>query len=152
MVDYAKITGRMKAVQSEHLDNAKQLELASHLAQIAKKNHIRIETCAEKMDLSAIGIEHGSCIDKGLIESIIGCPILAKKDRNQRQECKCIESIDVGAYNTCRNGCLYCYANVSEKTINKNYGYYHPESLMLCGEIGKGDKITERSMKSLSYV
>ena len=71
---------------------------------------IALETCTVKVDLRHLGIPSGMCIDRGLVERIAGYPIAAKKDKNQRQVCNCIESIDVGTYETCLNGCAYCYA------------------------------------------
>lgn len=71
---------------------------------------IALETCTVKVDLRHLGIPSGMCIDRGLVERIAGYPIVAKKDKNQRQVCNCIESIDVGTYETCLNGCAYCYA------------------------------------------
>ena len=38
--------------------------------------------------------KHGSCIDKNTIEEIIGCKIDVLKDKNQRSECGCVESVD----------------------------------------------------------
>lgn len=74
-----------------------------------------IDTCAEGIELQEYGIEHARCIDDRLLSKLLGCPLEVGKDKSQRLECGCIESLDIGAYNTCRNGCKYCYANYSEK-------------------------------------
>ena len=38
-------------------------------------------------------------------EELTGWTMAAKNDPNQRPECGCLESIDIGQYNTCRHGC-----------------------------------------------
>lgn len=123
--------------------------LALEFSKIGKQNNLVIETCAELMNLDQYGIFHGSCISKSTIENVIGCKIKCKKDKNQRQECGCVESIDVGAYNSCKNNCKYCYANYDNKSVALNSALYDVHSPILCSTITELDRITERKVKSL---
>lgn len=108
---YAKNKKSMNALQAFTLQERELTAFAKEIARIAGKRNIKVASCAEEIDLSACGIAHNCCIDKALIEQIIGCKIKVGKDKNQRKECGCIASIDIGTYNTCKNGYLYCYAN-----------------------------------------
>lgn len=125
------------------------LKFVRSINEIAEANGMTVGSCAEKMDLSGYGIEHHSCIDRRLIEEITGCKINVKKDKNQRANCGCAESVDIGSYNTCKNGCIYCYANYSSERVRKNFRQYDVRSPLLCGIIGEGDRISERKVKSL---
>lgn len=146
---YAKIEKNMKDMQTINISQNELAEFSARLAEIAKGNDMEIVTCAERMELFSCGIEHGSCIDKALVEKVIGCSIYVDKDKNQREECGCVASIDVGAYNTCLNGCKYCYANENEEHVKANRALYDVHSPILCSRIAEGDKITERAVKSL---
>ena len=146
---YAKNKRNMKLLDWYEAGEEELQEFAKKVSELAKKNGMSIGSCAEKMDLEEYGIEHNCCIDKTFIESIIGCRLKAGKDKNQREECGCLESVDIGTYNTCKNGCKYCYANYSEESVVKNCSKYDPESPILCGAIDASDKITERKVKSL---
>lgn len=126
--------------------------LAAEMAQIASKYNLEIESCAEQWDFQKVGIQRGSCIDKKLIERIVGCRLTGQKDKNQRKECGCFESVEVGAYNTCLNGCRYCYANFSDEKVKENIKLYRQDAPLLCGNIGPDDKITDRKMKSLKNI
>ena len=120
-------------------------KLADSLSQIAKEFDLPLFTCSEQIDLSGYGIEHSSCIDKNKIEKLIGYPIDVKKDPGQRKSCGCIKSVDIGMYNTCRHGCLYCYATTSEKTLLKHSENHSRYSPMLTGFPNGTETITTRS-------
>lgn len=146
---YAKTKRNIAGLNIKQIKNNEIIELARCMAEIAAENHLSIETCAEQVDLSEVGVMHGCCIDKGLIEQLIGCKLTGSRDKNQREACGCFESIEVGAYHTCRNGCKYCYANFSEEQVRENVTLYDVDSPLLCGNIGTEDTITERKVKSL---
>lgn len=146
---YAKTKRNTAGVNIKKIQNNEIIEFSGKMAEIAKENHLEITTCAEQIDLREVGITHGSCIDKDLIEQLTGNRLSGGKDRNQREECGCFESIEVGTYNTCRNGCKYCYANFNEEKVLAGADLYDVNSPLLCGTIGRADKITERKVKSL---
>jgi len=83
--------------------------LLPQLCNIAKDYGVKIESCAE--ELNNIGIPHTKCIDNELISKLTNQNIKYNKDKSQRKLCNCVDSIDIGEYNTCKNGCIYCYAN-----------------------------------------
>nr|WP_129734035.1 DUF1848 domain-containing protein [Parabacteroides goldsteinii] len=111
---------------------------------------IEFDTCTKKVDLTHLGIPSGSCVDRKLIETIIGYPISARKDKNQRDICNCIESIDIGTYESCLNGCIYCYAiKGNYNTAEFNSRKHDKNSPMLIGNVKDGDIIKDREIKSL---
>lgn len=146
---YRNTQTHLKDIGILPLGDKEMYELAERLVEIANKNNLIIESCAEKINLEKFGIQHGHCIDCSLFEKILNCKMNLSKDKNQRPECGCMESIDIGAYNTCKNGCRYCYANFSDKTVVKNTSVHNPYSPLIFGEIMSDDKIIERKMVSL---
>jgi len=146
---YAKTKKNMKNIQTIDKNQRDLIGFSKKMAEIAISNGMEIETCSELIDLSTCGIKHSSCVDKKLIEEIIGCSIKVEKDKNQREECGCVESVEIGTYNTCLNGCKYCYANYSEEHVKANRSLYDVYSPVLCSKISEEDKITERAVKSI---
>lgn len=80
------------------------------LAELACKNNMTIYSCSEKINLESYGIRPGACIDGERLNRIFGLRIKIEKDKNQRPLCRCTVSQDIGEYNTCHYGCIYCYA------------------------------------------
>lgn len=117
-------------------------ELGKAFVKIANKYGLIIQTCAESVEIE--GIIKGACIDKTLIEQICGYPLNIKKDRAQRRECLCFQSIDIGEYDTCCHFCEYCYANNNKSNIKNKLQQHSINSPLLIGEILPTDKIYER--------
>ncbi len=122
--------------------------LAGAMGEIAAGQGMRIQTCCESVDLARYGIARGACIDGARIERIRAAKGLSPgsylKDRNQRQGCGCVRSVDIGAYDTCAYGCVYCYASMSQTKIEQNQKRYSPDQALLCADITEDLIITER--------
>lgn len=88
-------------------------DLSIFLKETAEKYGLEIESCSEQ-NLEQYGIKKGACIDGNLINELFGNDIKHKKDYNQRKECGCMKSVDIGSYDSCLFNCSYCYANNSE--------------------------------------
>ncbi len=149
---YPKNKKDMERLSNRNLNDSELRKFAKELSRIAGDNNIKVGSCAEKIDLDECGIIHNCCIDRALIEKLVGCKMKAGKDKNQRVECGCVESVDIGAYNTCKNGCAYCYANYSEKSVESNSLKYDPASPLLCGRLEAEDKVNLRKAASLKEI
>lgn len=146
---YAYNRRALAEMGSEDVRDDQLLEFCKRLSETAHEHHMAVATCSERVDLDAAGIEHNACVDARLIERITGRAMNVGKDKSQRLECGCFASVDVGSYNTCGAGCRYCYARRSEKATERNLLSYNPSSPMLCDELGPGDAVHKRKMRSL---
>ena len=129
------------------LSHEKLDRFAGELARIGKQNGLMLATCAEAVSLAKHGIEHNSCIDKALIERITGAPLLVAGDK-QREYCGCAKCDDIGSYDTCPHGCIYCYANFCPNVADDRRRGCDIHSPLLCDRIKETDKITDRPVKS----
>ena len=145
---YKKTEKNLKGASLREPNFSEMFNLAAHMALIASKYGMRVQTCAEKIELESVGIVHGHCIDSVLIEDLLGVKLVVSKDKNQRPECGCVQSIDIGEYNTCAHNCKYCYANFNKEKVALRFMQHNPKSPLLIGEIGVDDKVTERKIFS----
>jgi hypothetical protein len=92
----------------------KKLEDAAYLVQIAKKWNLNLFSCSQDFLTAVNGIRPSSCIDGSYLQSLHPHRerVSTQKDRTQRKECRCTDSVDIGSYTQCcPHCCLYCYAN-----------------------------------------
>jgi hypothetical protein len=146
---YKKCRKNMKSLTLSTPPVQEQAKLLSALHEIGGTHGITLQTCAGGKYPTNTEITPGKCIDDSLVSLITNTAVHATKDKNQRRECRCIESIDIGAYNSCPHNCLYCYANSDGKSVVKNFAAHDPDSPLLYGSLQDSDRVGERLLKSL---
>ena len=146
LTPYAKCRKNMASINYSVPDEKEQHLLVQTMAGIAKNAGIVLSSCAMPGDFSAWGVDHGRCIDPDLVSRITGKTMSCKKDQGQRKDCLCAGSVDIGTYNTCTHGCIYCYANYNHVQALKNYSEHDPGSEILAGKLTGSEKITVKGL------
>lgn len=120
------------------------LELIGYnFAKIAKDNKMSVQTCFEDNNLSEYGFIIDDCISSKLAYNLTNKRYKKSKVRKENK-CNCIETVDIGVYNSCKHFCKYCYANYDEKIVNNNFKNHDINSSLLIGKINSGDIIKIR--------
>ncbi len=122
--------------------------LARGLGEIADKHGIFLQTCGTNGDFSRYGIHASGCMTLDILGRANGITFKNLKHRGMREGCHCIESRDIGAYDTCLNGCKYCYANKSPKKARENFKFHDPASPLLMGHLKDTDTVQQGAQKS----
>lgn len=107
-----------------------RIDLADRLAEVAARYGITMYSCCGD-DLLGDRIRKAHCVDGVLIERLFGSSDIAYKDKGTRQQCGCTESTDIGTYNTCPHGCVYCYANANKAAARQSFEQHDPDSAFL---------------------
>lgn len=107
---------------------------------IANENNMTIRTCFEKKNLVEYGFLNEPCVSKEYAFKLTG----KKYKKWTARKCGCVQMIDIGAYNSCKHLCKYCYANFDENIINENYQKHDPSSSLLIGHLTENDEIKVR--------
>ncbi|MCC7494523.1 MAG: DUF1848 domain-containing protein [Fimbriimonadaceae bacterium] len=104
-------------------------ELLLQLADLARQEGLRLTVCAQR-ELLCAGLDDAACIDLARLERLAGKSLLLPR-RPHRDRCGCFASVDIGVYDTCPTGCLYCYANRSRAAAEKRRREHRPDDLLL---------------------
>ncbi len=113
---YGKAVKRAEKRDFPYVDPAeeKKKEASSLLARIAGQWKLRLFACSQDFLVDVAGIQPSACIDGQRLTELHPHREQARtrKDRSQRAQCRCTESVDIGSYTQfCAHNCLYCYAN-----------------------------------------
>ena len=122
--------------------------IAEGFGKIALKYGVKVQTCAEVIDLDAFGISHGLCLDPAHLTKLTGQALEWVSEKSKREHCACADYRDIGAYNSCLHFCKYCYANYDENQIWENYHQHDPKSSLLIGHLSPDDQVVKVDFKS----
>ena len=91
-----------------------------------------LPTLCSQPGLLVPGLGEARCIDAGRLGDVAQRLIAAATSGN-RPGCRCAQSRDIGAYDTCPHGCVYCYAVVDRNRAVENFRRHDPDAPMLLG-------------------
>ena len=132
MSEYRRQKAAFQAAGVEHVEegSAERRDLAMGLAGIAEAHGITMYACCSP-DLAVGGVQPGSCVDPELLR-LNGASIQGTvRKAPSRTHCGCRKSVDIGAYDTCIGGCIYCYANRNKQLATENCRKHSPEHTAL---------------------
>jgi hypothetical protein len=124
---YKKVLDNLKKHTGQafiDLSTDKKREYAHRLAGRSEAYGIRLSACCNDYLLSE-KIKKASCIDGRYLSEIMRAPIDARRAAT-RKECACTKSVDIGAYDTCAHGCVYCYANTDKNRARSAQQRHNP--------------------------
>ena len=135
--------------EAKEVGKSDQEFLTREFVRIGKQYGIPIRTCCENPDLEKCGADVTGCMTKEVLEQATGCRLqIPQKKKAVRDGCSCLLGSDIGMYNTCQHGCVYCYANYDKKTVAENIRFHDPASPFLIGGFREGDIIKEAKQES----
>ncbi len=127
-----------------------QLTLTQAFVEIGRKYDMTIKPCGESGKLEAAGADCSGCMTQKVFEAAIGQNVLLPSNPNNRKECACYITGDIGAYNTCGHLCRYCYANADRAAVRESMKQHDPTSPLLIGHVHPEDKISQP--KQVSWI
>ena len=143
---YPKV--RRNYPEAREVPKDERLHIGKRIIEIASACGMTVRPCAEGDELAAFGADCSGCMKISDYENAIGKKLIVPKKKGARAECACYLSCDIGAYNTCRHLCRYCYANAEPEKVLEQSCLHDPQSPFLIGNYRDSDIIHDVPQKS----
>ena len=134
--------------EAHEVSKEQRLLLGREIIHIATACDMTVRPCAEGDELAVFGADCDGCMRISDYEKAIGRRLNAPKRKGARAECACYLACDIGAYNTCRHLCKYCYANAESGKVLAQSRLHDPKSPFLIGNFMDGDRIHDVLQRS----
>lgn len=141
--DYKNVRNNMNILRYREFTEDDYRRIGIYFSESAKKHNMEVQTCFEERNLVEYGFKKGECLSHELAYKLTGKTYKSWTARKM-QKCNCVQMVDIGAYNTCKHLCKYCYANFQEDRVLDNYRKHDKNSSLLIGSITEYDTIKER--------
>ncbi len=121
-------------------DEGQSMEIAQDLAKIAGEWGIVLSSCSHDF-LVCESVTKARCIDPETLAKIVTTPerlraVRGLKKASSRKQCGCYAAKDIGAYDTCGHGCVYCYANSDPARATRNLALANADGVCLAPKCG----------------
>ncbi len=143
---YEKTKKNFHGIRS--VTHEEQEQLIEAFSETARAYGLQIHLCCENTALARENVDAYCCMSKAGLEKALGCKLEVPQKKMARAECACLLGADIGAYNTCGHGCLYCYANYDKSTVISNMRKHDPHSPFLIGKQREDDIVKDAVQKS----
>ena len=145
---YEKVKRNYPEARTVPMDS--QLSITAQFVKIAAQHDMVIRPCGESPLLASAGADCSGCMTPKIFEQAIGHNLNLPPNPNNRKECACYLTSDIGAYNTCPHLCRYCYANADAQLVRENFRRHDPASPMLIGHPDPADIVHQA--KQVSWI
>ncbi|HYF79272.1 MAG TPA: DUF1848 domain-containing protein [Symbiobacteriaceae bacterium] len=121
----------------EDPDDEAKRDLVRRCVEIAGSHGIRVAICSQNQYVTE-GTRPARCVDAERLGAVAGRLIVAER-RGNRPDCDCYASKDIGEYDTCPHGCVYCYAVQDKGLAQVRYRHHDPAGEFLFPPTGAAE-------------
>ncbi len=153
VINFIEITREIERRLPERLTCTRtdRRTLLMGLGSIGKRLGLPIRICGRGEDFSAYGISRGGCVNLDDIALANDCTFKKVRHLGNRRRCDCINCRDIGAYDSCPAGCLYCNATKHPDEVEQFRALHDPNGPILIGTLSPEDRVTKSPQESFLH-
>jgi len=135
---YGKVKTRLQRAGIDYLDPPQEEKqaLIGAMADVAAEYGITLYACCQEA-LATGRVQPAHCVDGALLAELFPDRPPVSQLSPTRAGCGCMASRDIGVYDTCPFGCLYCYANQDHPTALSRNRAHQADGELLSNETGR---------------
>lgn len=129
---YGKVKTRLQRAGIDYLDPPLEEKhaLVGAMADVAAEYGMTLYACCQEALVTG-QVQPAHCVDGDLLAELFPNRPLVSQLNPTRAGCGCMASRDIGVYDTCPFGCLYCYATQDHPTALSRYRAHQADGELL---------------------